>query len=258
MKQLAVSEIFHSIQGEGLYVGTPSVFLRTFGCNLTCPGFGGEIPDYNKYKDAKLEDIPIPSGGCDSFTSWHKNFRHLSTLYTPEAMLEKLKDYDYNHLVITGGEPLLLGNQEFFATLLRGCCFDFETITFETNGTQELYYDLTDWSGETVFSVSPKLSSSGEPIYNTLKPFAVQSYSAVARTVFKFVITNPETDMKEIRMFLDAYGRDGKWDVYLMPAGGTLEEYTKNSKAVAELAMKHGYNYSPRLHINLFGNTHGT
>ena len=87
MSKLKIAELFYSIQGEGRYMGVPSVFLRTFGCNFKCAGFGmnkGELSDAadiiaksaDKYKT--YEDLPIVPTGCDSYASWHPKFKHLS------------------------------------------------------------------------------------------------------------------------------------------------------------------------------------
>ena len=134
MDKIKVSEIFYSLQGEGQYVGVPSIFLRTFGCNFTCAGFGlprGErstepdkiaenIANYNSY-----EQLPLVSVGCDSYASWHPKFKDLSPMLTVGAIVERFKellpDQSFGrdkHLIITGGEPLL-GWQRSFPTLLN-------------------------------------------------------------------------------------------------------------------------------------------
>ena len=121
-QQIKISELFYSIQGEGRFMGVPSVFLRTYGCNFTCDGFGmpkgqrsnerniiaSNIEQYSEYKS-----LPLVSTGCDSYASWDPRFKNLSPLLTTESIAEAIvntlpyKEWREEHLVITGGEPLL-------------------------------------------------------------------------------------------------------------------------------------------------------
>ena len=89
--KLKVSELFYSAQGEGRYVGVPSIFLRMFGCNFTCSGFGCKPGERSTEADevAKtvelyktFEELPLVNTGCDSYASWHPDFKHLSPTYT--------------------------------------------------------------------------------------------------------------------------------------------------------------------------------
>ena len=101
MSKIKIAELFYSIQGEGRYMGVPSVFLRTFGCNFKCAGFGmprGELStevetiafahDNTRYKDYK--DLPLVSTGCDSYASWDPRFKDLSPLLTSEAIADRI------------------------------------------------------------------------------------------------------------------------------------------------------------------------
>ena len=101
MSKIKIAELFYSIQGEGRYMGVPSVFLRTFGCNFKCAGFGmprGELSTeaediasvvhlYNDYKE-----LPLVSTGCDSYASWHPDFKHLSPMLTSDAIAERIME----------------------------------------------------------------------------------------------------------------------------------------------------------------------
>ena len=120
MSKIKVAELFYSIQGEGRYMGVPSIFLRTFGCNFKCEGFGmpkGEKTDeYLKINPSDYEtyqDLPLVSTGCDSYASWDPRFKHLSPVLDTEAIAVAInemlphKKWKEEHLVITGGEPLL-------------------------------------------------------------------------------------------------------------------------------------------------------
>jgi organic radical activating enzyme len=285
MSKLKVAEIFYSIQGEGRFMGVPSVFLRTFGCNFTCSGFGmpkgqqsTEREEIAKsielYKDYK--ELPLVTTGCDSYASWDPRFKHLSPLLTTEAITDRimqlLPDNKWGdvHLVITGGEPLL-GWQKSYPSLLddtrtRG---SLKEITFETNGTQDLstgFYDYLfneftrlgrDYDKLT-FSVSPKLSVSGEKWEDAIKPDIVKQYEMVGYTYLKFVVAN-EDDVNEAEEAVNTYRSVGfGGPVYIMPCGGEEIMYNKHKTQVAELAMKKGWRYSDRLQIPLFKNAWGT
>lgn len=286
--KLKVSEIFYSAQGEGRFVGVPSIFLRTFGCNFTCPGFGMPRGEKSTEADAvaetvqlykTYEELPLVNTGCDSYASWHPKFKSLSpTLETSEVISKMLALTPNNrwaqdngndvHLVITGGEPLL-GWQKVFPEMLDAIEMrDLKNITFETNGTQELHPDfveyLQNWVGipsitqrEITFSVSAKLSPSGEKWEDAIKPEIVASYQAVGRTYLKFVVEKPD-DFDEVEEAVSEYRREGfEGVIYIMPVGGVVSVYDGNKFNVADEAMKRGYYYSPRLHVDLWGNSWG-
>ena len=279
--KLKISELFYSAQGEGRYVGVPSVFLRTFGCNFTCSGFGCKPGEASKEADevAKtielyktFEELPLVTTGCDSYASWHPEFKHLSPTFTPEQLVEKMAALlPHNnwqqpngnpvHLVITGGEPLL-GWQRAYPELLdmlheRG----LRHITFETNGTQELTREfkqyLSNWHGEITFSVSPKLSVSGEKYEDAIKPDIVWDYETYGVTYLKFVVEKVE-DFAELDLVTDEYRLRGfGGPVFVMPVGGVVSVYNNNRINIADEALKRGYWYSPRLHVDIWGNGWG-
>ncbi len=299
--KLKVSEIFYSLQGEGRYIGVPSVFLRTFGCNFTCSGFGMPRGEQSKEADVvakqhsdtpfdKFENLPLVHTGCDSYASWRPEFKDLSPMLTVDAAVDRMLELlpnnrwsqysgNHAHLVITGGEPLL-GWQRVYPDLFsHDRMLDLDYVTFETNGTQYLdqpfaeYIEKwhTEWRGTTEndhqqfigrwremqFSVSPKLSASGEKWEDAIKPDVVAQYQNYGVTYLKFVVENAE-DFNEVQDAVAAYRQAGFMGaVYVMPVGGTTQGYDANKFNIAEEALKRGYNYSPRLHVDIWGNGWG-
>lgn len=280
--KLKISELFYSIQGEGRFMGVPSIFLRTFGCNFTCGGFGmpkGQMSDERTKINAKsfknYSDLPLVHTGCDSYASWDVSFKHLSPVMDIQSIVTRIlaelphKEWKDEHLVITGGEPLL-GWQKAYPDLLeyKGMQ-DLAELTFETNGTQMLSADFEeylfqDWTrfgrrySNLTFSVSPKLSVSGEKWEDAIKPDVVSQYQSVGYTYLKFVVATKE-DAEEAEQAVNEYRKKGfGGPVYLMPLGGTEQLYSLNNRAVAELALRKGWRYSDRLQIPLFKNAWGT
>ena len=282
MQKIKIAELFYSLQGEGKYVGTPSVFLRTFGCNFTCGGFGmpkGDISNERfkiqpeQYK--KYDDLPLVHTGCDSYASWDVRFKHLSPLMTTKDIADKIvdmlpnKQWKNEHLVITGGEPLLGWQRSYEDLLSHDNMKNLKYVTFETNGTQKLtddfkkfLFNYSDKKGlgdaEFTFSVSAKLSASGESWDDAILPEVVNTYNNYGTVYLKFVI-DKDSDIEEVERAVKAYKDYGlDCDIYLMPVGGTDVKYFSNYKQVAEMAMKKGWKYSPRLQVDIWRNAWGT
>lgn len=280
MSKIKIAELFYSIQGEGRFMGVPSVFLRTFGCNFKCEGFGmppGEkSAEYLKVVPTNYTDynqLPLVSTGCDSYASWDPRFKDLSPVLTSDAIADRIMEiiphghWEDEHLVITGGEPLL-GWQRAYPDLLNHPKMQaLKEITFETNGTQPLTPEFAtflegwtldrSWDALT-FSVSVKLSCSGETREDALQPQIVCDYERYGYTYLKFVVAT-EADAAEAIETAKIYRAAGfEGPVYLMPVGGVETVYSLNNRRVAELAMKHGLRYSDRLQVPLFKNEWGT
>ena len=282
MANLKISELFYSIQGEGRYMGVPSVFLRTFGCNFTCAGFGmpkgqvsKEVEDIaarvHYYDDYKK--LPLVSTGCDSYASWDPRFKHLSPVRPTDdivddimAMLPHNRWMD-EHLVITGGEPLLGWQRAYPELLSNEKMRALKEITFETNGTQELSQDLTvylqQWKisrekNALTFSVSPKLSISGEKWSEAICPSIIRQYETVGFVYLKFVIATKDDALEADKAVQEFRNGGFRGPVYFMPCGGVESIYSLNAKNVAIEAMNRGYRYSDRLQVPLFKNEWGT
>ncbi len=280
MSKLKVAELFYSIQGEGRYMGVPSVFLRTYGCNFTCGGFGmpkGQLSEERNKIDAEsikdYKSLPLVSTGCDSYASWDPRFKHLSPMLDTSSLADSICDilphnrWMDEHLVITGGEPLLGWQRSYPDLLSNEKMRPLKEITFETNGTQMLSAEFRDYLQEwkrnreknaLTFSVSPKLSVSGEKWDEAILPDVIRQYQDVGFVYLKFVVASEE-DVEEAVKAVAEYKRGGfKGPVYLMPVGGVESVYTMNAKNVAMAAMKLGYRYSDRLQVPLFKNEWGT
>jgi organic radical activating enzyme len=285
MSKIKIAELFYSIQGEGRYMGVPSVFLRTFGCNFKCAGFGmprGEMSTEAEdiaevsYMFTNYNHLPLVSTGCDSYASWHPEFKALSPMLESNAIVHRImeilphKRWEDEHLVITGGEPLLGWQRAYTDLLEHDSMHRLKEITFETNGTQKLSKEfrqyLLNWTlgnksrgrEALTFSVSAKLPCSGEKWEEAICPEIVCEYEQVGHTYLKFVVTN-EQDVADAECAVGAYRAAGfKGHVYIMPVGGVERVYTLNNRAVADMAMRKGWRYSDRLQVPLFKNEWGT
>lgn len=293
-KTYRISEIFYSFQGEAVMAGKPSVWIRFFGCNLECSGFGQEHPTKPEthilpYKDfdvklvSKLEELPVWDYGCDSSYSWSNKYKHLAKDLTVEEICDIVIDLmkhptnpdglfihpiteQDTQLCFTGGEPML--NQKAMIDILN----EFKkrdneplTITVETNGTQKLSSELADaindnelwrfWNWH--WAISPKLyHTSGEK--NKFKPNIIEDYNIIADVslCLKFVCNGSQESWNEIEENLKKLQCD--YDIWIMPVGATKEQ--QESDQVAEIAieaMKRGYNVATRNHCYVFGNSIG-
>ena len=224
----------------------------------------------------KYEDLPLVSTGCDSYASWHPDFKDLSPMLTSEGIADRIMEilpqdhWKEEHLVITGGEPLL-GWQRAYPDLLdHPKMKGLKEITFETNGTQKLtpefasylhtwksHHDQDFWR-EITFSVSAKLPCSGEKWEEAICPEIVCEYEEYGTAYLKFVIAT-EQDFADAQRATEEYRKAGfTGHVYLMPVGGVESVYALNNRKVADLAMKNGLRYSDRLQVPLFKNEWGT
>jgi 7-carboxy-7-deazaguanine synthase len=227
--RLRIAETFTSIQGEGSLIGTPSFFIRTTGCNLRCEW-------------------------CDTpYTSWR-----------PEGVWRSIAELvaevpsHVRHVVVTGGEPMLWAGLPALTAALRGRGLH---VTIETAGTihQSLACDL--------MSVSPKLANSdpgpAHPVGLRDEHRARRSEREALRRLLveygcqlKFVIGAP-SDLDEVEALLVELGVAAREDVFLMPLGTRGDELAERGRWLAELCLRRGYRFTPRLHIDLWGDTRG-
>ncbi len=233
---LVISEEFYSIQGEGVTIGMPTVFLRLTGCNLTCPGWA-------------TDDNP---SGCDTTEVWKKGDRH-----SFEDILSRWEENGFieafnkgAHLVITGGEPLLQQEAliEFLAELDKHTPNLALPIEIETNGT--IVPDIKLLVELSYANVSIKLNNSGNDFDKRYVKEAVEAFARFPFASFKFVVSSEE-DIAEIQEMQEEH-RISNGSVLLMPMGSSRNDLALTVPAVVELCKKHGYRFSPREHITIW------
>ena len=278
------SEIFRSIQGEGHYTGVPTTWLRFFGCNLECNGFGQDDPtdpstyqlpykDFDLIDVQNVEDLPVWKYGCDSSYSWSKKFAKIQKNETCEEVAKRLYDqmYDENtHIAFTGGEPLMKAAQKNTVKILEEMdrLFGrrrFTNITWETNGTRPLdpilhnYLQSIEHTTEFFFSVSPKLwSVAGEK--EGVQPEIVKQYHDLSEVgQLKFVCNGTDEAWDEIEDSIVKFRKVGvDYPIWIMPVGATEESQDEVAKEITIQTMDRGYNVSARVHCYIFGNQIGT
>lgn len=224
---MKIAEIFYSVQGEGGLVGVPSIFVRTSGCNLRC-------------------------SWCDTpYTSWRPEGEDLSI----DQILERTSAYTAaRHVVLTGGEPMIAPAIVDLSNRFRDRGMH---ITFETAGT--VYCPVAC----DLMSISPKLSNSTpEGVFRAqherlrINPEVLKRLTTEYDYQLKFVIAN-ESDLTEAQTVIESLNAPpGK--VILMPEGTNVEVLSERGAWIAELCKQHGYRFSPRLHVYLYGNRRGT
>ena len=247
--KLRYSEAFYSVQGEGKFVGVPSVFLRTFGCNFRCMNFGLDrsepmrdekqksgiihnqevqgLLDSEIHKTTnRFEDLPIIHTGCDTYASIYPEFKHFNRLATVDEVVEHLisllpegkwtMDNGQDvHLIMTGGEPLLAWQRLYIELFEHPKMKDLKNVTFETNTTQMLHTSFKDYLAhqnrfEVTWSCSPKLSVSGEPWETAIKPEVALDYASVdGSDMYLKFVVADRTDIDEAGRAVAEYRKAG-------------------------------------------------
>ena len=229
---MRIAEIFHSIQGEGLLAGVPSIFIRTSGCNLRCHW-------------------------CDTpYASWKPEGPEMSV----EEILKKLTEWNCDHIVLSGGEPMIAPDLSELATALKK---QKKHITIETAGTIPPKSTPCDLA-----SISPKLSNSTpsperDPAWakkheaTRLQPKVISEWISKYTFQLKFVVSS-ENDLAEMKELLSRLPPVPLHQILLMPEGIDIKTLATRSPWLVEICKREGFRFCPRLHIELFGHTRGT
>ncbi|RAP34689.1 7-carboxy-7-deazaguanine synthase QueE [Candidatus Marinamargulisbacteria bacterium SCGC AG-439-L15] len=247
-KELKVSETFYSIQGEGVSMGTPSIFLRLQGCNLTCGG------------PTTIQSKKIENGAtwrCDTIEVWKKG-----EALTVDAILAQWENNNYlnhlsqgAHLVITGGEPLLQTTElEIFLEQLQKKLPKKGYFEIETNGTITPTKTIDKLISH--YTVSPKLANSGMSLTSRIQKNTLEWFSKKQNAYFKFVISDI-SDITEIQSQLIQPFKISSQQVYLMPACDTKDTLLKQLPKIADLCKRNHYKLSSRLQLSIWDQTVG-
>lgn len=227
---------FYTLEGEGEYVGQPSVFLRLSTCNLTCKGFMSESSPH----------------GCDSFVSWS-----IKNRFTYDELIDYMEKGLYHNylkrgaiLKISGGEPLLQQKK-----MLKFCERAFDRwevvphIDFETNAT---LMPLDAWREKfnATFTTSPKLASNGDPEEKRYKPEVLRKHVELG-SGFKFVVQTRDDIVEIFTKYVEPF-KINPDRVWFMPCCGSRDEHVERAPQVAEWSKEFGVNFSPRLHLLLW------
>ena len=239
-------EVFYSLQGEGVSMGIPSVFVRCSGCNLQCTWCDTEYTwnwigtSYVHTKD---------SGGNQA-----KYDRDLVQLrLTPKEVAELVKTIDCENVVFTGGEPMLQQVKlAEVAQLLRsgGRRYEFEV---ETNGT--VMPDPRFDSQVDRYNVSPKLTNSGMERQTRFRADSLAWFASSTKATFKFVVGSPN-DAFEIEEFQKEFNVSRR-RILAMPEARDRQTLDERRESVFNLCMEKGWRFTDRIHIAIFGDRRG-
>lgn len=246
-------EHFYSIQGEGKYVGRPSLFLRFGGCNMKCEGFGctETVGDGTEVL------------GCDTIYAVNKEhfLQNWQKITKIEQLLEILKEYELPKkpvdIILTGGEPLVYANDAILVAFLEEVLSRGHRVCFETNGSLDLDFERFGVYRDCIFALSVKLKNSGEPLKKRVNAKVLQNITQNSKEAFfKFSISLGSQEVEqEIEEILSLVSEDV--EVFCMPLGASKTEIEKNSEPLIEFCKAKGYNFSDRLHIRVWNKEKG-
>lgn len=246
-------EHFYSIQGEGKYTGTPSLFFRFGGCNMKCEGFGCRevAPDGTEVL------------GCDTVYAVNKEhfLKNWIPIQSAHELLSVLELYElpwHVDIVLTGGEPLIYANDEIFVEFLSELHKRGHQVTFETNGSIAIDFEKYPIYKKFIFALSVKLSNSNESLSKRVKGDVIYQIASNAKEAFfKFSIDAESIDLALEEEIENITIHAPKIKVYCMPLGGSKAEVEANTEPLIEFCKEKGYNFSDRLHIRIWDQNRG-
>jgi organic radical activating enzyme len=250
---LYLVEHFYSIQGEGKYTGTPSLFLRFGGCNMKCEGFG--------CVESSTDGVNVL--GCDTVYAVNKeHFSHtwiqIQNSHELLSLLDLYELPDAVDVVLTGGEPLIYANDPIFIEFLNALHENGHRITFETNSSLDVDFKKYPVYKECIYALSVKLSNSGESLKKRVDGDVIYSLASNAKEAFfKFSIDADSINLGLEEEIDEIVLHSPKTPVYCMPLGGSKEEVEKNTEPLIEFCKAKGYNFSDRLHIRIWDQNKG-
>lgn len=236
-------EVFYSIQGEGKNLGQPSIFVRTSLCNLHCIWCD---TDYTwNWKGARFAHVRDAEPGYEKF-----DIKEVVAELSVAEVAALVRQYPCRNVVLTGGEPMM--QQEGLLALMEelGKGYWFE---IETNGT--IVPDPEFDARINQYNASPKLANSNNPKKLREKPRAYRFFARSPKAVFKFVIAEPQ-DLEEVLALAERYAIPPE-KIYLMPEGTSGASLEEKQKWLVEVCKKHGFHFTSRLHILIYGNKRG-
>ena len=248
---LEVNEIFGpTIQGEGKRIGNPSVFIRFGKCNMQCSGFEVEYETPSGIKKCS----------CDSYHASDIAFREDWQRYeSSKPLIQEVNKYLPNYkvdIVLTGGEPLLYWRDIEFQKFIKYYIDFGYQITIETNASIDI--ELNEpWHKDILFSMSVKLSNSGENISKRLNFNTLNNILKTSKESYLKFVLDVEFIPKASKEIEHILSKIPKCEVYLMPLGDTAKLIDKNSLSVIQYALQKGFKYSDRLHIRVWDNKRG-
>lgn len=232
-------EVFYSIQGEGVSIGKPAIFVRLSQCNLHCVW-------------------------CDTPYTWNwegTKFQHAEKVEREKSqaevsittLVELITDYPCTRIILTGGEPFI--QQKELVELMKALKELDEDYFFEieTNGTFEPLLAFDELIGQ--YNVSAKLSNCGDSEKLRLKEEALTFFSDSSKANFKFVI-DTQQDLKEVQQLQRRF-KIHQQKILLMPQARTKEALQQKQDELIEVCKEYGYSYSDRLHVRIYGDKKG-
>ena len=245
-KLRGAAEIFYSIQGEGKNMGQPSIFIRSSMCNLHCIWCD---TDYTwNWENTRFQHVRDAEPGYQKY----KMSEHIVEC-SIEAIVQEVQQYPCTNIVLTGGEPML--QQEALVDLMRTLKSNDANYFFEveTNGTLLPHPAFDNLINQ--YNVSAKLENSNNPRKLREKPAVYQHFSTNKKALFKFVLAE-EQDLSEILELIERYHIPAQ-KVYLMAEGVLPEQLRSKQQWLVEICKKHGFHFTDRLHIQLYGDKKG-